>query len=324
MAQTIKVDNYSSINLQGADTLDADYVVGATALTVKNNDDFTTGDIIIIGKLGSKTSEQAQVASTTGATTVTLSSATTLTHKRFEPITRLFGNQLKLYRSANVSNTLPADASFTLVGTAVNINFPWLNTTLTDPTGSGDYWYKFTYINATSSSETSLADCAGARGGGYGHYASLDDVRQQAGFKNNKNISDTLIDKARIDAENLINTQLTGVYATPFTNPVPGVIHRITMLLAAGYLLSAEYGVMTSGNQLIGDGYLEAGQNMLNSVKDQTIILTGADGSSLIQTSLVTSWPNASTDQTGSGISTEQAAANNEDFGSKFRSSMEF
>lgn len=57
--------------------------------------------------------------------------------------------------------------------------------------------YRYTYYNATSNIETDIEDSVPVRGDDFGHYASLTEIRSEAGFDNAINLSDVTIDQQR-------------------------------------------------------------------------------------------------------------------------------
>lgn len=323
MAQTLELENYSQLNILNVVSLDADYPAGASSLVLKSTLDLAANDYLVLGLLGQMGNELVQVQSVTNATTIALVSPTTLDHRRYEQITKLFGNQIKVYRAPNVSGYLPADVAFTSLAT-VSIDVPRAVTAYTDPVGDSTYWYKKTYYNSQNLAETSLADSTAQRGGGYGHYASIAEIRGEAGFNNNPNISNTLIDSRRIDAENEVETTLYGVYALPFATPVPAQVRMVVRLLAAGLLLDTEYGPMASGAKKRAEDKLAEGRAALMEIKTRGVILLDAAKNSLLIQTTVTSWPDASTDVSGSNASPEDAAQMNQDFGPVFRKSQRF
>lgn len=324
MAQTIKVENYSSLNTPAATLLDGDLAIGTSIIPVKNTDDFAIGDFVVLGRLGAGSSERCLVATVTPATSITLSVATTLIHKRFEPLTKLFGDQVKIYRANNTNGEVPSDAAYALLGSATTIDIPGLTTSYTDAMGGSSYWYKYTYFNSATSNETGLADSATQRGGGYGHYESIDAIRYEAGLQGNTSISDTLIDSRRIDGEDEVNAALLGSYTLPFPSPAPLLVAQANRLISAGLLLQTEYGIMAFGTDLVGTDKLEAGRALLLRLQNQELVLTDAAGNSLLTSSTVSSWPDATTDQTGSGYGPDTVAGNDQDYGPAVRKAMRF
>jgi hypothetical protein len=59
--------------------------------------------------------------------------------------------------------------------------------------GSGLLVSLHTYCNATSNVETDIQDSVPVRGDDFGHYASLTEIRSEAGFDNAYNLSDVTI-----------------------------------------------------------------------------------------------------------------------------------
>ena len=215
MSTTLSINNFGNLNLVEPTQFDADYPASTTVLNIKNTANYSAGDFLILGMVGTEQSEKAVIQTVTPNTSITLTTGTKFPHKRFEPIVSLFGDQVRVYRANNVDGSIPADASFASLST-FNINIYKDYTSYTDSSGSSAYWYKFTYFNSTTSAETALAGATAARGGGYGHYCSIADIRTEAGFNNNTNIPDALIDSRRIDAEGEINSELMDVYTLPF------------------------------------------------------------------------------------------------------------
>lgn len=297
MSANLRINNFDSINIKEVSTLLADAAAATAALTLENNQSITTNDFVIVGVLGSEGSEKAMVLSASGGTSVTLNANLALAHKRGDALTALRGDQIKVYRAVNVSGSCPADAAFTAVGSGtINIDPDQLNTDFQDSTGGSSYWYKFTYKNSTTSDETDLADAVAARGGGYGNYCSVDEIRTEAGFDHNRYVTDATIDSRRIDAEDEINTELSGIYTLPFS-PVPPTVARITRLIAAGLLLLTEYGAVSTGTNKEGNDKLKQGRDLLSELKTREKVLVDPTGTSMVlgTASVVTSWPNDTT-----------------------------
>lgn len=307
MAQTNKVNNFGVLNVTQATLLDVDSAAGsAVSLTVRNNAGFNSGDYIAVGQLGSAECEITTVSSVVTSTGITVASLA-FAHSRLEPITGLFADQVKLYRAPNVNNDPPADSTFNAVGSPTAIVGSSLSTSITDATGGSDFWYKFTYYNSTTSGETAIGDSVAVRGGGYGDYATLAEIRAEAGMTNNPNISDSDIAKKRKRAQNIINGYLYEVYTTPFAVPVPPLINTSCIMLAAGYLMLEEYGQSATGMSKDGNAKIaqvidpdgKSGKfGILDMIKMREIILTDEAGTSLLLTDLISSYPDDSTDAT--------------------------
>jgi hypothetical protein len=232
--------------------------------------------------------------------------ATDYEHYFDDPVTVLIGNQIKIYRSPNVNGLQPDDSAFVYHAT-VDIDPDQLETTYTDPSGSSEFWYKLTYSNSTTTAETSLADSGSARGGGVGQYVSIEDIRNEAGFKNNHNISDTLIDQKRQVAQAEVNAAASSRYAVPFASPVNPIIANITLMIAVKYLLLSQYGAfdsMTGAKEKI-----EMAENQLARITEGSLVLVAADGSSLALPSSGSTSTGGTSDLGMSGFPNAQTAS---------------
>jgi hypothetical protein len=313
MSQTLSLSNFDSPNIKEKTQLDADVAVGATTLTVHFSDDLENGDFIYLSRLGSETGEIVTVDTVTDADTITITSAATKPHSRFDDITCLFGDQMKVYRASNSDGTQPDDSDFGFLDT-VNIDYDQLSTTYVDSGGSSSYWYKFIYRNSSSGEESELGDSKAVRGGGVGQYASIESIRVEAGLHNNRYISDALVDEKRQAAQAEINSELSGIYALPFTVPVPALISEITRKIAAGLLLIQDYGVVNTLSTNNGQALLTEGRDKLTKLANKQYVLIDATGTdtSISGSAGWSAWPDTTT-----------ATANPENGGSarKFRMS---
>jgi len=295
MSQTIKINNFSSLNIKERTELDADVAAAATSLSVKNNQNFAANDIVYVGRLGSDTGENLVASGISNATTIGVS-ALARPHNRFDDVHSLFGNKIRIYRAANVNGTAPADASFSLLAT-VDIDFDQVSTTYTDADGSSSYWYKFTFYNSTASTETTLPDSTASRGASYGLYCSVDDVKQKAGLQNNKYLPDSLVDQKRQAAKAYIDAELTGLYVVPFTTPINPLIREVAQLLAAGYLLTSEFGASSASTRAQGQEFIDAAKAILTRINNKELKLTGVTGEADTVTNAggYNAWPNGET-----------------------------
>lgn len=126
----------------------------ATTLTVLGNQGFANTDPILIGEMGTNNAEiRAVNAAVTAGTSLTVTS-TIWPHNADEPVIRLRYNQVKFYRS-----TTTATGSYTLLATVgMDVDNPDLQTTYDDTTGTAAYFYKISYYNSVSTTESSLSD----------------------------------------------------------------------------------------------------------------------------------------------------------------------
>lgn len=297
MSATVKVDNYGSVNIREEAQLNAVVAAAASALVLNNTQNIAANDYLLIGARGTQSCELLPVLSNDSATGVTLSSPLKLPHVRFEPVVKVFGNKIKLYRAPNVDGTQPADAAFVYLD-IFDIDADQFFTYCADPNGSSAYWYKFTYYNSATTAETSLADSGCARGGVGGNYCSIDDIRQKAGLMYNTFITDAMIDVERQSAQAIINSKLSGVYTLPFTAPISPLIRKITILLAAGAVLLGDYGPLNNLSTADGQSKIDEAMGLLDQLDVKTLVLTDASG---VDTSIPGSangysgWPDVTT-----------------------------
>lgn len=299
MADLLILNNFPALNLVEKTKLSADVAAAATTFTVKNPDGYsdTNGeeDIIIIGLPGQDGSEKKEIV-TISSSTFTVA-ALSFAHKKYTPVASLRGDQIKIYRAANVDGTQPADADFSLLAT-VNIEVDQQYTEYNDEDGGNGYWYKQTFYHSVKDEETDIADSIAVRGGGYGHYVTVEQVRKSAGFKGNDNIPDADIAEARDDAESTVKGALySGGYVLPINDPIPGSVVRITRQLAAAYLLQEEYGAAAQGTNK--DGYEKEDKIMtrLEAIQEGKITLTDVHTEEEeSKVDAVSGWPNDNTE----------------------------
>lgn len=284
MPTTLNLESFNEINIRERSALTAGADVGDTTTQLASTEGFAAGDVIYIGQLSREGCEKAVIASVDNATTVTLDSALTLPHGRFEAVSSVVGNKIRIYRAANVDGSVPARESFTVLIDR-EIDPDQQTTYYTDSEGSSEYWYRYAYYNPVTEDETSLDDSVAVRGDDFGHYASLSEIRKEAGFDNAHNLNDTAIDQQRRNAESEINTALSSKYTTPFS-PVPEIIHTLTIQLAAGLLLQNAYRGTDRGKDK-----LKAARDLIHALQvgDQTI--TDENGSAITSGEGISSWP---------------------------------
>jgi len=279
MSSTLKIDNFTSINIQERARLAADVEAGATSIVLDNNQDISANDFMLIGNDGSGTAEITSVQTVTDATIAT-TDPLRLRHDEYEDVLVLFGDKIKIYRADNVNGTQPADAAFaTITALGIPIDSDQKSTVYTDPIGSAEYWYKYTYLNSVTLEETPLSNSLAARGGAVGIYATLDNIRSTAGFENNHNITDPYIDGFRRAAQDQINGTLSGVYSLPFVAPINGFITQITEALAAGHIKLDQHG----RNSVDGQNLIDWAESQLAKIRSGDLVLTDITGTILPQ-----------------------------------------
>lgn len=304
MIQTIRVPNFNTNNIVQQTQLNASIDAGASSLNVVNNEGFVAG-FGLAGTAGSETGEIVTITGKTGNNTVTVSPNTKQAHREYETVLMLFGDQVKLYRAPNTDGLQPNDSDFVSVGSPVGISADRTYSELTDPDGGAGFWYKFTYFNSDSSSETDLSTSKASRGGGGINYCSLFAIRHEAGFDNAEYITDQMIDDKRQAAQAEVNSMLSGVYTLPFTDPVNPFITDIAVRLAAGLLLTTQYTSIHTMQNSDGENKMKTAradltalalkQKILTDSNGTNIALPGGDGS-------VSGWPNAQTENSPASI----------------------
>lgn len=284
MPTTLAIESFSDNNIRERSKLSEGADIRATTLLFESTEGFTEGDIIYVGQLSRDGCEKAVIYSVDSATTVTLTQSLELPHSRFEAVTSVVGDKIHIYRAANVNGSVPIDGAFAVLATR-EIDPDQLSTYYTDSDGNSGYWYRYTYYNETSVDETDLDDSDARRGDDFGHYASLTDIRKEAGFDNALNLSDVVIDQQRRIAESEINAALGGKYTVPFT-PVPERIHTLTIQLAAVLLVANAYRGTARGQ-----AELKAARALLDAYRtgDQTI--TDENGTAITSGEGISSWP---------------------------------
>lgn len=239
MSSTLAIPSFADINLLERSTLSQSSAAGDVTIKVESTQGYLANQTVFVGTPGREGCESAVIQAVTDQTTLTLISGLKLAHTRFESVLSVVGGSIRIYRAANVDGKVPDDVSFSLLQTRT-IDADQQTTYYTDSSGSSDYWYKLTYYDAIANAETALSDAVAVRGDDFGHYASLSEIRRAAGFESAYNLSDVTVDEQRRAAESEINASLASVYTTPF-DPVPEIIHTLTVQLAAGFLMNDAY-----------------------------------------------------------------------------------
>lgn len=265
MAEILRPTNFDAINIAEKTELSADVAAGQKVANVLNSQGIVADDFFIIGELVSELSELAQLDAKSGnELTAVVNYA--LAHKKGEAVTKLFGNQIKIYRAANVDGSIPTDGNFSELAT-IEIEADQTYTEYADTTGGSGYWYKKTYYNSASTSETDLADSPAIRGGNYGLYADWEAVRSEAGMTNNRWIEANVYQDKLIKAQSEVNTSLrVGGYTLPLET-IPEIVKHAVILLAAGYVLTREYGPENAGTTKDGERKIKQAKEILKSIE---------------------------------------------------------
>jgi phage gp36-like protein len=286
MATTLRIDSFQEINVIERTELSADYVDAAETLSIRSTEGLSAGQSIYVGQLSREGCEKAVIASVVDQTTINLSEALKLPHARYEPVTAVLGDSIHIYRAPDLDGNVPADMQFSVLTTRT-IDPDQPSTYYKDATGSSAFWYRYTYFNPISNDETPLTAFDAWRGDDFEHYASLAEIRKEAGFEHAYNLPDSDVELQRRNAESEINASLVGAYTVPLA-PVPAIIRTLTIQLAAAMLLAKAYGETAGIRQKLKDA-----RAAINGYKNQSSVLTDDDGNSLSTSDSVGGYPGA-------------------------------
>ena len=151
---------------------------GDTALTVQNMEGFSANDYVVVGKLGEEKTELRKVASVTEDTTIT-TDALSFDHSVNTPITFIGFNQVAIYSSSTQTGT------YTIVGSATDIEVDQDHTEIDDSSGSTSTWYKSRYYNATTSTYSTYSDTV--QGSGYTEDSLREILNRASAMANDRN-----------------------------------------------------------------------------------------------------------------------------------------
>jgi hypothetical protein len=263
-------------------SLSADEAAAQTILSVYNTDGFSAGDYIAIDEIGSEISELRLITSVDATNrTLSITVATNHLHLKDASITKLRYNQRKFYRSSTETGTYSHLSS---EGSPVNIQVDQPEgTEFEDSSGTSTSWYKATYFNSTEGTESSLDDAVAVKAGDTEHYTSIYKIKVEAGFQNNSYIGSDLVDRYRTEAEAQAEGAVIGLYSLPFSSS-PKIFQHIVTLLAAGYLLSKEYGMEADVEvSKTGQRKIDRAEELLEKIRKGELRLVGIDGSELTE-----------------------------------------
>lgn len=245
------------------------------AVDFKNADRFSANDYVIVGEEGKEQTEICQISSISG-NEITFANVV-FSHEEGEPVTKIAYNQRKFYGCAT------KDGTYSLIDTKdIEVDNP--QGTYFEYTGSTYNYFKATYYNSQTSTETSKDDATASQAGDVEHYCSIYDIREEAGFLNNEYISDGRINSLRLKAESEVKGSIASKYSLPL-DEVPEVVALATKLLSAGWLMYQEYGSDMSGTNKDGIERVKEGRRLLKDIREGKIILLDSDDSELTRKS---------------------------------------
>jgi len=301
MGEIIRVPNYSTTNIKQITVLDADAAASQTLIQVFNPSSFTVSDRILLGGGNTGNSETATVNAINSTTKIfTLNANLVNKHNKYESVSQLFGDSIRLYRSANIDDTVPSDDLFVTV-TTVLLQGDDNTTDISDPSGGSDFWYKITYFNSVTLQEISLAQSITVRGGGYGRLTSIESILREAGLLGNQAVNDIVVAEKRDRAESEVLGSLASTgYVIPLQTPsgkryIPPIVENIACLMSSGYLLKQGYGAATTKDTTNGQDRLNLADKKLKQIRLREIMLVDTKGSTLLMADNVAGWPNNTT-----------------------------
>jgi hypothetical protein len=278
MSQPITIPNFEPANIKEWSNIAVAVAASSTTTTLFNNDNIAANDYMLLGRPGSETGELQQVASVSGVTIVT-TDPLSFDHEYNADVTILRSNQFKIFRASNVNGSVPDDAAFSVIDT-IDIDIGKVETTYIDPTGSDSFWYKSARFNSTTNEMAPLSESQAVRGGNAGNYTTVEDVRKEAGFEHNLNITSATVYQCIIDAQAYINGKLNGIYVVPFSDPVNPFISKLAKVLAAGYLqiiqYDGSYGMPANGTS--DNEKIKWVEEKLKQLVDGSLTLVNPDG----------------------------------------------
>lgn len=255
MSQVLNALNFEPVNIMAQTDILTDAEADQDTIAVLNTASFEVGKTIILGE-----GENAEMVVVESLANQQIVATTDLKFKHLagERVGQLVGNAVKFYRAADVDGTTPGDGSFSVLAT-VPIVPDQPGTYYTDTTGSLDYWYKYIYIDTNNPNDyTALADSVAVRGGNYGIYATVEQVRDEAGLQNNTYITDQTLYANLVFAQGSINSALSSAGYTLPLDSVPAIIEHLAVRLAAGYTLRSkalvnDEAIIAQGNAMVED-----------------------------------------------------------------------
>lgn len=276
MAVTLSAPNFKDNNIIDTAKVAVDANAGQPVFQIDNPDPLSAHDYILIGRRGGSMSKIYQIASIAGSN-VTLTTNLEFFSERGQEVTKLFGNQIKIYTAPYVAGQTPT--TFTpLTGGSINIVADRAATAFTDPAGTDKLWYKFTYFNTYTSGETALADSVAARDMRANAYCTIAAIRRDAGFDDAPEVLDEDLAFHRQAAQSEVDGALAGKYVLPFSQPVDPQIVNITKTLAAGYAMISEFGTFDGMDKTKGEKKRDDARAQLKLLQSGSSILVGVDG----------------------------------------------
>jgi hypothetical protein len=239
-------------------------------LKLKSNQGFADKDYVIVKKEGNEEAHICQINATVeGNTDIQVA---TLKHNlsKGDQVVKILFNQRKFYGSLTKTGDY---TELTDDGSPKDIEVDNPDGTLFEYTGSDGYLYfKATYYNSETLTETDTDDAVAVLGGESDRYCSINDIREEAGFNDNSYINDGQIEIFRQTAESEVKSSIYKLYSLPLST-IPDIIKGVVRLLAAGQLLYKEYGAEADGTSKDGIEKIKEARSILKEIRNGSIIL---------------------------------------------------
>lgn len=293
MAEIISIVAFPQFNFMQETGLTTDVAEGATSLPIKNESGFDTDHVILIGSPGAEKSEIVTPSNVAdGVITVP---AIDHDHKAGTKVYMLRANKAKIYAAPNVDGSQPTTDTYVFLGT-VMLKGDEKETEYLHEDGGSDYWYLYTFFNdiPTPDEETDKVLTDAIRGGGYGRYATAGEVKIEAGLTRNRWIKDALIYEKLVMAESEVNASIVLAGYTLPLDTIPGNIKHATILLAAGYVLTTDYGPGHSGLSKDGNAKIAQARAILAKIESGESPILDEEGGEVVTGTKMAGYPDDS------------------------------
>lgn len=184
MVRRIIVDN-PSLDRNEVTLFEDKADAGSTTFNVQSTENFSSGDLILIGLPSSENAEVREVDTIVSSTSVSVTVSTSFPHDRDEPLLKLEFDQLRLYRSTDNGSTFPSLATVN-----IDYNSPQNTTEYVDTTGTQSYIYRYDFYNSKTTTASAISQ--NIKQPKHIGYITVDEFKAQTGIK----VHDDLIREA--------------------------------------------------------------------------------------------------------------------------------
>ncbi len=262
------------------------------SLTLENNDGLVDNDYLVIGEEGAEPAELQQINAVVSGATNAQVAILDRAHKKGESVTKYRYNKRKFYGCTTESGTY---SELTSDGSPVDIQPDDPQGAQLEYTGAEGYiYFKATYYNSEELLETDVDDAQAVQADDSLRYAGIFQIKKQAGIHKNPYINDGQVEAKRKQAESEINSAIFARYSLPLSE-VPGLITRICILLAGGYIDYEEYQADGEGKKWLGEA--RALIKAIQTGKQRLINSDGAELSVKADSSQLSGYPDDSIEE---------------------------